>query len=102
MGSADWMPRNLDKRVEIIFPVEDESAMAKAKHILDVQLKDNKKAYVLKSDGEYAHKDKRGKTLVGAQETFSEEAKRQDEKKKKEWRGITFTPVFAPGNMDAE
>ena len=33
MGSADWMPRNLDKRVEIMFPVEDPQAKAQAKHI---------------------------------------------------------------------
>ena len=34
MGSADWMPRNLDRRVEIIFPVEDEVLKSKVKHIL--------------------------------------------------------------------
>ncbi|MBO7095402.1 MAG: RNA degradosome polyphosphate kinase, partial [Lachnospiraceae bacterium] len=34
-GSADWMPRNLDKRVEIVFPVTDETLKARLKHILD-------------------------------------------------------------------
>ncbi len=41
MGSADWMPRNLDKRVEIMFPVEDEECKKAVKHILSVQLADN-------------------------------------------------------------
>ena len=43
MGSADWMPRNLDRRVEIVFPVEAPDLKEKAKHILDVQLRDTLK-----------------------------------------------------------
>ena len=59
MGSADWMPRNLDKRVEILFPVEDETLKEEIIHILDVQFADNVKARVMQSDGTYiipAHK----------------------------------------------
>ena len=41
MGSADWMPRNLDRRVEILFPVEDEECKKQVIHILDIQLQDN-------------------------------------------------------------
>ena len=47
MGSADWMPRNLDKRVEILFPVEDETLKEEIIHILDVQFADNVKARVM-------------------------------------------------------
>ena len=61
MGSADWMPRNLDKRVEIIFPVEDERLKEEIKHILDIQLSDNTKAHLLQPDGTYVKPDKRGK-----------------------------------------
>ena len=43
MGSADWMPRNLDRRVEIMFPVEDETCKKEVMHILDIQLQDNVK-----------------------------------------------------------
>ena len=74
MGSADWMPRNLDRRVEILFPVEDEKLKARVIHILDVQLNDNVKAHFLQPDGTYAKKDKRGKALVISQEVFCEEA----------------------------
>ena len=74
MGSADWMPRNLDKRVEILFPVEDENLKKEARHILDIQLADNVKAQVLKPDDTYAKIDKRGKVLICAQEYFCREA----------------------------
>ncbi|MFQ6843946.1 MAG: RNA degradosome polyphosphate kinase [Lachnospiraceae bacterium] len=74
MGSADWMPRNLDKRVEIMFPVEDPVLREKVRHILQVQLDDNVKAHILQPSGVYEKIDKRGKVLVNAQETFCEEA----------------------------
>lgn len=74
MGSADWMPRNLDRRVEILFPVEDESLKERLIHILDVQMADNVKAYVLNPDGTYAKKSLRGRQKVNAQEQFCEEA----------------------------
>ena len=47
MGSADWMPRNLDRRVEITFPVEDPELKKQVVHILEVELEDNVKAHVL-------------------------------------------------------
>lgn len=74
MGSADWMPRNLDRRVEILFPVEDETLKKRLLHILDVQLADNVKAHFQKLDGTYIKKDKRGKTLINSQEIFCKEA----------------------------
>ncbi len=74
MGSADWMPRNLDRRVEILFPVLDEKLKEDVKHILFIELSDNMKAHVLKSDGKYEKMDKRGKTPLSSQEKFCEEA----------------------------
>ncbi len=96
MGSADWMPRNLDRRVEIIFPVEDEAAKSRARHILEINLKDNKKAYYLDATGEYKRLDKRGKMIVSAQEVFVKEALRKDENKKKGLSGRRFIPQTAP------
>ena len=77
MGSADWMPRNLDKRVEIMFPVEDAALREKVRHILQVQLDDNVKAHILQPSGVYEKIDKRGKVLVNAQETFCAEAMKE-------------------------
>lgn len=62
MGSADWMPRNLDKRVEIVFPVESERVRDQVMHILEVQLADNVKAHILQPDGSYEKPDPQGKT----------------------------------------
>ncbi|WP_238483686.1 RNA degradosome polyphosphate kinase [Anaerosporobacter faecicola] len=74
MGSADWMPRNLDKRVEILFPVEDESLRDEIKDILRIQLQDTVKAHILKPDGSYDKIDKRGKVRLNSQEYFCEKA----------------------------
>lgn len=74
MGSADWMPRNLDRRVEITFPVLEHELKEKVLHILQLELDDNVKAHVLKPDGTYEKIDKRGKVLVNSQEVFCEEA----------------------------
>jgi polyphosphate kinase len=55
MGSADLMPRNLDNRVEVLFPIEDESIRAYVlSDVLEAYLRDNYKARVLQSDGSYA------------------------------------------------
>lgn len=97
MGSADWMPRNLDRRVEIVFPVEAPDLKEKAKHILDVQLRDTLKAHCLLEDGTYRKVDRRGKEAVEAQKTFCEEAiAAANESKEKVRKKCTFDPLFSP------
>lgn len=93
MGSADWMPRNLDRRVEIIFPVLEDSLKEKAIHILDVELKDNVKARVLESDGNYVRIDKRGKSLINSQRVFVEEAELAIPKINDGQKGRIFVPA---------
>ena len=93
MGSADWMPRNLERRVEILFPVLNPELKEKVWHILDVQLRDTVKAQLLKPDGTYEKVDKRGKELCNAQEQFCREyiaAARKDKEEQKQAR--TFKP----------
>jgi polyphosphate kinase len=51
LASADWMPRNLDRRVEIAFPVLDPALQAQVRQILDVQLADTVKARRILADG---------------------------------------------------
>lgn len=92
MGSADWMPRNLDRRVEIIFPVLETSLKEKALHILEVELADNMKARVLGADGKYEKLDRRGKVAVNSQEQFCEEAKEEVPKQD----AMTGRRVFVP------
>ena len=74
MGSADWMPRNLDRRVESVFPVEDEGIKDEIKHVLDLEFRDNVKAHILKPSGLYEKQDKRGKTLINSLMLFCLEA----------------------------
>ena len=93
MGSADWMPRNLDKRVEILFPVEDPDVQEEVTHILAVQLADTLKARVLKSDNTYEHIDRRGKELICAQDTFCREARTAAAKKEDPVKSRVFIPA---------
>jgi polyphosphate kinase len=54
LGSADLMPRNLDRRVEVLFPIEDASIQEHVlENILAVCLRDTAKSHVLQSDGRY-------------------------------------------------
>jgi len=53
LGSADLMQRNLDRRVEIVFPIEEETLKEKLKKILDVAFQDNLKARIMLPDGRY-------------------------------------------------
>lgn len=54
LGSADWMPRNLDRRIEIMFPIEDERVKEDILEVMKLYLTDNVKVRILKSDGTYA------------------------------------------------
>jgi polyphosphate kinase len=51
LSSADWMPRNLDRRVEIAFPINDPELQAKLKGILEIQLGDTAKSWWIHPDG---------------------------------------------------
>jgi polyphosphate kinase len=53
LGSADWMPRNLYERVEVMFPVRDEALRAQVVNILNAYLKDRAKTRWLQPDGAY-------------------------------------------------
>ena len=54
LGSADWMPRNLYDRVEVIFPIKDDLLRERVRHeILEAYLADNVKARMLQSNGHY-------------------------------------------------
>ena len=73
-GSADWMPRNLERRVEILFPVDDHALKEELLHILNCQLRDNVKASILQAEGNYEKQDKRGRKLYSCQDAFCAEA----------------------------
>ena len=97
MGSADWMPRNLEKRVEIVFPIDDDAIKRKLDHYLDTQLADNVKASIMQPDGTYIKPSIRGKKKICSQKQFvieAEEAARAVEKSRKQAvKDRTFTPM---------
>ena len=97
MGSADWMPRNLDKRVEILFPVEAENLKERIKHILDIQLNDNVKTRIKLPDGSYQHISPYGSKPLNSQEYFCKEAVSNTKKFKKEKNAArVFEPMENP------
>ncbi|MCR5102079.1 MAG: RNA degradosome polyphosphate kinase [Butyrivibrio sp.] len=94
-SSADWMPRNLESRVEILFPIVDQDLKDKVWHILDMELKDTEKAHIMNETGIYVKADRRGKQSVNSQKLFGQEAlaliKSQEEKNNR-----VFKPEMAP------
>ena len=97
MGSADWMPRNLDRRVEILFPVLREELKDRIRKYMELELEDNLKAHVLQPDGTYEKLDRRGKLPVGSQMALCEmavaAAKNERKKHEQEETARVFIPI---------
>lgn len=72
MGSADLMPRNLNRRVEVIFPIEDQRLIRYIRdQILETYLQDNMKARIMGPDGDYTRVEiQEGDQLVNSQQAF--------------------------------
>ena len=79
IGSADMMTRNTEKRVEVACPVLDEDIKRQINHYLNVMLRDNIKARVLRSDGTYRKKEQI-EPFVDSQAVFMEEALQNSKK----------------------
>jgi len=84
LSSADWMERNLNRRIEILFPVEDRDLKEKLKHIIDITLRDTLKTRIMTETGEYIRLDKRGKELLSCQKYFCDEAESEFDLAKKQ------------------
>jgi polyphosphate kinase len=98
IGSADWMSRNLDYRVEAITPVEDPRLQEELKAILDLQLADNVKAWDLRADGTYQHRQPApGEAARSSQDLLMQRAL---ERGRATWAGGP-TAAAAPGPDDA-
>ena len=76
LGSADLMPRNLDRRIETMFPIDDPALKQQLIDILEITAADNAKARVLHSDGSYiAVEAKEGEALRDSQAEFMAQAR---------------------------
>jgi polyphosphate kinase len=71
LGSADWMPRNLHERVEVVFPLRDSLLRDRVKNeLLDAYLADNVKARLLQSGGSYIRANAKGKAVPFSSQEF--------------------------------
>ncbi|MBO4687811.1 MAG: RNA degradosome polyphosphate kinase [Clostridiales bacterium] len=68
LSSADWMSRNLIRRVELLFPVEDPDCKKRVMEVLDIELEDTVRSHFLDSNGSYHKLDLRGKKKIDSQE----------------------------------
>lgn len=100
MGSADWMPRNLERRVEILFPVEDGSLKLKLIDYLQLQLSDTLKARIMQKDGSYKKHDLRGlpdEKKINSQEVCCQQAIANSKEREKDvLESRVFIPEEAP------
>jgi len=96
LASADWMPRNLDRRIELLFPVEAPDGRQKVLHALDAIFQDNVKGRKLQSDGSYKRKrPAKGEEAYRAQLELYREAKRALDRLRA-GTGVTLEPIRSP------
>ena len=94
ISSGDWMYRNLNKRVETMGIVEDKDIQQEIKEILDLYLKDNVKAKILKSDGSYEKKQiAENEKRVNAQEELVGFTRNKNKSLEKEFSQTLIIPV---------
>ena len=82
LSSADWMPRNLNERVELFFPVESARHIKRIKGILELVLKDNVGAHILQSNGSYRRAIRYGNIAISSQNLLYEMARASGKEKK--------------------
>ena len=90
IGSADWMPRNLNDRVELMIPVKDTDCMYRIKNMVLKELEDNQKAHIMQSNGTWV-KMIASENKVCAQEYFQKLAEQRSEQEK-----MTLKQKFEP------
>ncbi|MCR9145189.1 MAG: polyphosphate kinase 1 [bacterium] len=100
MASADWMPRNLNRRVEIMFPIVDQEHIQTILKIMDVTFKDNHNRRQLQSDGGYVRvRPAAQESRFSSQRFFREEADKifdKEEKDRRNRRKTIFQPLTNP------
>lgn len=102
LSSADLMPRNLNRRIELFFPVDSTRNKKRVIELLDIQLLDVVKSRVKNSDGVYQRIDRRGKRVINSQVYFEEQAWRVVEEYQEEVEREIFRPVTTPEEIDKE
>ena len=81
LASADWMPRNLERRVELMFPVEQPDLRRRLVRILELYFADNCHSYELQPDGRYRKRRPGSRAAVHAQEALRRQARAAERKR---------------------
>jgi len=96
LSSADWMSRNLDHRIELLFPVQAPECRHKLLAALDLMLRDSVKARELQADGRYLRRTpRRGEEPLRSQLALYEETRRALERARSA-AGVTLEPLSSP------
>ena len=98
VGSADWMTRNLDNRVEAIAPVEDPTTREQLRFVLEVMLADNRRAWVMNADGSYEQRRPDDGPTYDTQAILMDQARRAAEREDCR-RGIVTDHPAATGEL---
>lgn len=100
LSSADWMNRNLDRRIELLFEVEEPDIRRQVLDILTVLFNDTLKTRILQPDGTYKRVDKRGKERLEAQLYFCQRAEAVEKRHYREAsQVITFEPILSSEHL---
>jgi len=96
LGSADWMPRNFFRRIEVMFPVEDARLKSRlTEELLQLVLRDNVKARQLQADGTYSRlRPAAGEAAVRSQTTF--QALARESAREASDPAFRFVPILGP------
>lgn len=93
LSSADWMPRNLDRRVELLFPVVDPLCIERVNEVLDLELIDTQRAHIGQPDGGYIKRPRRGRNAVDSQVALCELALERAPQNRQNGASRLFEPI---------
>ena len=96
LSSADWMPRNLNRRVELLFPIDSRELRDEIMILMNLQLKDVVKGKIKNSDCSYSKIDRRGKAVINSQEFCERRALDMEIDLTEEIERELFRPVMSP------
>ena len=99
LSSADWMPRNLDRRVELMFPLRDADLRKRVMKLLQIQLADTDRARLMQPDGRTTRVDRRGKTHLDCQLYLIEQAESAVKAAAEEQKEHRFQPADPPPGL---
>jgi polyphosphate kinase len=102
LSSADWMPRNLNRRVELLFPIEEAHIKAAVMNTLDICMKDVVKSKVKLPDKQYKRIDRRGKEVINSQDYLENLSTDIENRFEKGEDTELFIPVMAPEEVEED